>query len=146
MRRDLGDGYDLDDDPARVDVRAVHRFLSEESYWARGRPLDVQELLLTRSARVVGLYHGGRQVGFCRAVTDGVTTVYLADVYVLPEHRGRRLGEELVREMVEHGPYAGRTWLLHTQDMHPLYRKLGFAEPSYKVMERRPASQSSESG
>lgn len=146
MKRELGDGYELDDDPARVDLRAVHRFLSEESYWARGRPYEVQELLLARSARVVGLYHDRGQVGFCRAVTDGVTTVYLADVYVLPEHRGRGLGEELVREMIECGPYAARTWLLHTQDMHPLYRKLGFGEPSYKVMERRPTSQSSDSG
>jgi GNAT superfamily N-acetyltransferase len=157
MKRRLGDGYELDDDPARVDVRAVHRYLAEDSYWARGRALDVQELLLERSARVVGLYHRGHQVGFCRAVTDGVTTVYLADVYVLPEHRGRGLGEELVREMVERGPYAGRTWLLHTQDMHPLYRKLGFRDPSPKVMERlapaadgqppsRSTSQESESG
>lgn len=146
MRRGLGDGYELDDDPGRVDLRAVHRFLSEDSYWARGRPYDVQELVHGRSARIVGLYHDGRQVGFCRAVTDGVTTVYLADVYVLPEHRGRGLGEALVREMIERGPYAGRTWLLHTQDMHPLYRKLGFGEPSYRVMERRPTSQVSESG
>jgi len=146
VRRELGDGYELDDDPARVDLRAVHRFLSEDSYWARGRPYDVQELVHNRSARVVGLYHDGRQVGFCRAVTDGVTTVYLADVYVLPEHRGRGLGEALVREMIERGPYAARTWLLHTQDMHPLYRKLGFGEPSYKVMERQPTSQASESG
>ena len=138
MRRDLGDGYELDDDPARIDLRAVHRYLSEESYWARGRPLDVQQIANDRSARVVGLYHEGRQVGFCRAVTDGVTTVYLADVYVLPGHRGRGLGEALVREMIERGPYAGRTWLLHTRDMHPLYRKLGFGDPSPKVMERLP--------
>lgn len=146
MKRDLGDGYELDDDPSRVDLRAVHRFLSGESYWARGRPYDVQELLLRRSARVVGLYHRGSQVGFCRAVTDGVTAVYLADVYVLPDHRGRGLGEELVREMIERGPYARNTWLLHTQDMHPLYRKLGFGDPSYKVMERQATSQSSDSG
>ncbi len=136
MRRDLGDGFELDDDPGRVDVAAVHRFLSEEAYWARGRPYQTQARLVAASARVVGLYRDGRQVGFCRAVTDGVSAVYLADVYVLPECRGRGLGEELVREMIERGPYAARTWLLHTQDMHPLYRKLGFGDQSPKVMER----------
>jgi len=65
--------------------------------------------------------------------------VYLADVYVLPELRGRGLGVELVREMVENGPYASLKWLLHTEDAHELYRKFGFAEPSPKVMERLPS-------
>ena len=57
---------------------------------------------------------------------------------MLPEHRGRGLGVELVREMVENGPYAGRRWLLHTRDAHELYRRFGFGEPGERVMERRP--------
>jgi GNAT superfamily N-acetyltransferase len=61
---------------------------------------------------------------------------YLADVYVLDEHRGRGLGLELVREMIDNGPYAGRTWLLHTRDMHRLYAKLGFGTPGERLMER----------
>jgi ribosomal protein S18 acetylase RimI-like enzyme len=89
------------------------------------------------SARVVGLYHEGAQVGFCRAATStGMGHVYLADVYVLPDHRGRGLGTELVREMIENGPFSDRRWLLHTEDAHDLYRRFGFAEPSYKAMER----------
>jgi GNAT superfamily N-acetyltransferase len=138
VKRNLGDGYELDDDPARVDVDAVHAFLSNEAYWALGRPRDLIELLIGRSARVVSLFHEGRQVGFSRAVTDGTTVVYLADVYVLPQHRGRGLGLELAREMVERGPYADPKWILHTQAMHPLYPQLGFGEPSRKVMERLP--------
>ena len=63
--------------------------------------------------------------------------VYLADVYVLDEYRGRGLGEELVREMVEDSEHAHVRWILHTTNMHPLYRKLGFDDPDYKVMERR---------
>ncbi len=86
----------------------------------------------------MGLYRDGRLVGFCRAVTDGVAFVYLADVYVLPEFRGRGLGVELVREMIENGPYADRKWLLHTEDAHGLYEKFGFAAPDRKVMERLP--------
>ena len=66
-----------------------------------------------------------------------MAVAYLADVYVLADYRGRGLGDALVREMVDHGPYADVKWLLHTTDMHALYRKLGFAEPSQKVMERR---------
>ncbi len=139
MRRELPGGFELDDDPARVDVDAVHRFLSTEAYWAKGRPHETVEQLVRASQRVVGLYRDGRQVGFARAVTDGVACVYLADVYVLPEHRGSGLGVELVREMVENGPYADRKWLLHTADAHGLYRKLGFGEPSERVMERRGA-------
>ena len=138
MRRPLGDGLELDDDPARVDRAAVHRFISEESYWARGRAHEIQDALIDDADRVVGLYDGERQVGFCRAVTDGVAFVYLADVYVLAQYRGRGLGEALVREMVEHGPFAHLKWLLHTTDMHALYRKLGFDAPGTKVMERLP--------
>jgi GNAT superfamily N-acetyltransferase len=138
VRRDLGDAYELDDDRERVDLDRVHTYLAHEAYWALGRPREVQERLVREAARVVGLYHDGEQVGFCRAATDGVSFVYLADVYVLPEHRGRGLGAELVREMVEHGPFADRRWLLHTEDAHALYRKFGFDVPGYKVMERPP--------
>jgi GNAT superfamily N-acetyltransferase len=138
MRRQLQDGFELDDDPARVDVDAVHDYLANTSYWARGRPGETVERLVNEAARVVGLYRDGRQVGFCRAVTDGVTVVYLADVYVLDEFRGRGLGVELVREMVERGPFADRKWLLHTEDAHGLYEKFGFAPPGYKLMERLP--------
>ena len=146
MRRDLGDGLELDDAKERIDLEEVHRFLSEVSYWAKGRPRDVQDRLVREAARVVGLYDDGRQVGFCRAASDGTSFVYLADVYVLDEYRGRGLGEELIREMVERGPLADLRWLLHTTNMHPLYRKLGFGEPDYKVMERRSTSQASDSG
>ena len=137
MNRELGDGIELDDDPGRVDVAAVHRFISEDSYWAPGRPYDTMARLVAGASRVVGLYDGDRQIGFCRAVEPGeVGPVYLADVYVLPDYRGRGLGVELVREMVENGPYASRSWLLHTADAHELYRKFGFAEPSGRLMER----------
>lgn len=138
MTRDLGDGYELDDSKARIDLAEVHRFLSEESYWAKERSRETQDGLVRDAAHVVGLYKDGRQIGFCRAASDGTSFVYLADVYVLDEHRGRGLGEELVREMVERGPLAHLKWLLHTTDLHRLYRKLGFDTPGPKVMERLP--------
>jgi GNAT superfamily N-acetyltransferase len=137
MRRELGDGYELDDDPGRIDVTAVHRYLAEESYWAAGRPFELQHEFVRAASRVVGLYHGGEQVGFCRAITAvGLPAVYLADVYVLEEHRGRGLGKALVEEMIDRGPYADRPWILHTEDAHELYRGFGFADPGPKLMER----------
>ena len=140
MRRALPNGLELDDDPARVPLDQLHAFLSTEAYWALGRPREVVERLVREASRVVGLYDDRRLVGFCRAVTDGLVFVYLADVYVEPAYRGRGLGVELVREMIEHGPYARRRWLLHTEDAHALYEKFGFARPDYKLMERPPQS------
>jgi GNAT superfamily N-acetyltransferase len=137
VKRDLGDGYELDDDRGRIDLDAVHRYISEQSYWARGRPREVQAAMNDASARLVGLYHEGRQVGFTRtSLVGGMEVGYLYDVYVLDEHRGRGLGEELVRETVERGPYAAYRWLLDTRDAHGLYAKLGFGSPSERLMER----------
>jgi GNAT superfamily N-acetyltransferase len=140
VRRALGGGLELDDDVARVDVAAVHAFISEQSYWGRGRTRELQERAIRGSARVVGLYLGTRQVGFARAVSDCATVAYLADVYVLPDYRGRGLGLELVRETVDvalDGASELR-WLLHTADAQRLYAKLGFTEdrPLYPLMER----------
>jgi ribosomal protein S18 acetylase RimI-like enzyme len=148
VKRELPGGYELDDDPARVDVDAVHDY----SYWAEGRSRETVARLVREAARVVGLYKRSEgqdessptgsswfQVGFARAVSDGVAVTYLADVYVLPEHRGRALGVELVREMVENGPLADRRWLLHTRDAHELYRRFGFGPPTERLMERPPA-------
>lgn len=136
MRRELGDGYELDDDPSRIDRAAVHRYLSEESYWARGRAREVQDELIDNAARVVGLYHEGRQIGFTRTLSDGHAQSYLADVYVLEAHRGRGLGLELVRFSVDDGPFAATKWFLHTADAYDLYRKFGFAEPGPRALER----------
>ena len=136
MRRELPGGYELDDDPGRIDREAVHRYLSGESYWAQGRARVTQDALIDNAARVVGLYHGTTQVGFSRAISDGHVQSYLADVYVLEEHRGHGLGVELVRFSVDEGPLAGTKWILHTADAHGLYRKLGFVDPGSAMLER----------
>jgi GNAT superfamily N-acetyltransferase len=136
VRRDLGGGYELDDDPGRIDRDAVHRYLSAESYWAKGRAREIQDELIDGAARVVGLYHAGEQVGFTRTLSDGHAQSYLADVYVLEEHRGRGLGVELVRFSVDEGPVAHTKWFLHTEDAHDLYRRFGFVEPGSRALER----------
>ena len=136
MRRELPGGFEVDDDRERIDIEAVHDFVSNHSYWAPGRAQDEQERLVREAQRVVGVYHDDRQIGFARAVSDDASMTYLADVYVLPEYRGHGLGVELVREMIDNGPYANRRWMLHTADAHTLYEKFGFGPPSKRVMER----------
>jgi GNAT superfamily N-acetyltransferase len=143
MRRALPGGYELDDDLDRVDIDAVHDFLANHSYWAKGRSRETVERLVREASRVVGLYLGQRQVGFSRAVTDGTAFAFLADVYVLEEHRGRGLGIELVRESVEGSPFRELRWLLATDDAHRLYQKLGFGPPSRQIMVR-PSARSRE--
>ena len=142
MRRELLGGFELDDDRERIDVDAVHTFISTESYWGLGRARETIERTVAGSTRVVGLYRTdgsprGEQIGFARAISDGVSLAYLADVYVLRAYRGRGLGLELVREIVERS-FGEVRWMLHTADAQRLYRKLGFTEeaPPYPLMER----------
>lgn len=134
--RTLSDGYELDDDRGRIDLDVVHSYLSEEAYWARGRTRERQAELNRAAARVVGCYREGRQTGYARAISDGVSLAYLADLFVLPEARGRGLGAEIVRELVEQGPLASLRWLLHTEDAHGLYERFGFRAPTRSVLER----------
>ena len=126
MRRRLVDGYELDDDASRVDVDAVHAFLTE-AYWSRGRSRATVERLVLEASRVVAAYASdGSLAGFCRVVSDGENMAWLGDVFVLPEHRGRGIGVELVREAVEHAEHAGCNFYLGTRDAHGLYARFGF--------------------
>jgi N-acetyltransferase len=135
MRMSAGD-YEIDDDPGRIDAGAAVSFLATEAYWGRWR--DEQEIRrqIAEAWRVAGAYdRTGAMVGFARAFGDG-GTAYLADVYVLPGHRGAALGKALVRMMIEEGPGAGLRWMLHTADAHGLYRSFGFSRPDANYLER----------
>ena len=121
------DGYTISDDPGRVDVDAVHRYLSFQSYWARGRSLDVVRRSIAGSLPL-GLYApDGAPAGFARAVTDRATFAFLADVFVLDEHRGHGLGVWLVQTALSHPELSDVTrWTLATDDAHALYERFGF--------------------
>jgi GNAT superfamily N-acetyltransferase len=136
MRRELNGGYELDDDRGRVDVDTVHRYLSEEAYWVRGRDRDTIERLVRESARVIGAYRGDEQVGFARVVSDGSSMAWLGDVFVIEGHRGHGLGMELVREAVEHPEHRDLVWFLNTRDAHGLYTRFGFEAPNDRTMVR----------
>jgi GNAT superfamily N-acetyltransferase len=141
MRRELPDGYEIDDERDRVDVDAVCRFLAEEAYWVRGRSRETIQRLVRESTRVIGAYApGGSQAGFARVVSDGSNMAWLGDVFVVREHRGRGLGVELVREAVEHPAHRDLFWALNTKDAHELYAKFGFApaDPARTMTRGRP--------
>ena len=128
----------IDDDVTRIDVDALWAFLSTEAYWSRWRSFEDVHRQVAHAWRVVGCYApDGSMVGFARAMSDGVGTAYLADVYVLDAHRGRGLATALVTEMIEAGAGRDFRWMLHTRDAHRLYRRLGFAEPDQSYLERR---------
>jgi GNAT superfamily N-acetyltransferase len=133
------DGYVISTDLARLDLDVIHRFLSEDGYWSPGVARDVVERSLENSI-CFGLYLGEEQVGFARVVTDRAAIAYLADVFVLPGHRGRGLGKWLVETVLAHPDLQNlRRFFLGTADAHSLYERHGFrpVDPR-RMMERRP--------
>jgi GNAT superfamily N-acetyltransferase len=137
---DLAEGFVLSDDPARLDLDVIHRFLSEDSYWAKGRDRALVERSVA-NALPMGLYApGGAQAGFAMAVTDRAVFAWMSNVFILPPYRGRGLGEALVRALLEHPELATISrWVLNTRDAHGLYAKFGFVpvQPGPNAMERR---------
>jgi GNAT superfamily N-acetyltransferase len=125
----LSPSYIISTDRTRLDAALVHRYLSGDSYWARGVPLEVVERAIQNSL-CFGLYEHDRQVGFARVVTDAATFGYLADVFIVSDHRGRGLGKQLIAAVMAHPDLQGlRRFMLATRDAHGLYRHFGFTEP-----------------
>jgi GNAT superfamily N-acetyltransferase len=131
--------YEISTDRTRLDIDLVHRFLSEESYWAKGRDRASTDRAIENSIPF-GVYLGGRQVGFARVVTDRATFAWLADVFILPDHRGHGLGKRLVETVLTHPDFDGmKRWMLGTLDAHELYRRYGFedmGDPAGRFMAR----------
>lgn len=120
--------YEIDDDRSRLDLDAIHDFLSNKSYWAGNRTREQTETAIANSI-CFGVYDGPRQIGFARVVSDKATFAYLGDVYILEEYRGRGLSKWLMQVIVDHPDLQGlRRWVLATKDAHGLYEKFGFHE------------------
>lgn len=122
----------------RLDLDLIHRYLAEQSYWARGIPRATLEQAL-RHSLCFGLYEAGRQLAFCRVITDYATYGYLSDLFVLPEAQGRGLGKALMAAVMAHPELqALRRFSLATSDAHSLYARFGFGAPAkpQTLMER----------
>ena len=126
--------YVISTDSARLDIAAIHGYLSGSAYWAMGRPLEVVRRSIENSLSF-GVYKGGAQIGFARVVTDYATFAWLADVFVLPEFRGLGIGKWLIGVIVDHPRLPGlRRWVLATKDAHGLYAQYGFTPLSARPL------------
>ncbi|KUN20532.1 acetyltransferase [Streptomyces antibioticus] len=126
---DLATGYEISTDPDRIDAERVHRWLSEDAYWALGRSREKQDRAIAGSLNF-GVYDtaSGEQAAYARVITDRATFGWLCDVYVDPSVRGKGIGTSLVEAVREHlREYGLRRILLATQDAHGVYEKAGFA-------------------
>jgi GNAT superfamily N-acetyltransferase len=122
----LPDGFSFSDDPACLDRERVHHWLSEESYWAKGRERELQDRAIDGS-RNFCVYRDTEQVAYARVVTDSATFAWLCDVYVDSSVRGRGIGVALIAGVIESlEPLGLRRIALATSDAHGLYRKFGF--------------------
>lgn len=123
----FGDQFEISTDRARLQIEVIHGYLSQESYWAAGRPLE-KTLRAIENSLCFGLYRGADQIGFARIVTDYATFAYLGDVFVLGEFRGMGLSKWLMDTIISHPDLQGlRRWVLATRDAHGLYEKFGFS-------------------
>ena len=118
--------YLITTDPDAVDIDAVHRYLSTESYWAKGIPRETVARAVQHSI-CFSVLHENALIGFARVTSDHATVAYLGDVFVLPEHHGKGIAKWLMECIIAHPDLqALRRWMLATADAHSLYAKYGF--------------------
>lgn len=120
--------YTISTDKDRLDVSSIHKFLSNETDWAKGIPLNTVKTSIDNSLNF-GIYFKSEQIGFARVISDYSTIAYLGDVYILKEHRGKGLSKWLMTEIMEHPHLQGlRRFILLTDTADWLYRKFGFTD------------------
>lgn len=120
------EAYCITTDKARLDLQAVHQYLSQESYWSPNIPFERVEKAAHNCLTFAVLHHES-QVGYARIISDYSTFAYLADVYILESHRGQGLSKWLMETIMEHPELQGlRRWVLATRDAHGLYAQYGW--------------------
>lgn len=136
INRSYGE-YIITTDKSRMDEIAIHKWLSESSYWAKGLPFGKFKTGFDYSF-CIGALIGGEQVAYGRLITDYATFAYLADVYVLENHRGKGISKQMMTLLFEQDWVKGlRRIMLATTDAHGLYRQIGFTSLGHpeKLME-----------
>lgn len=123
---------------SEMDIPLVHRFLSEQSSWAKGISFDLVQRSVANSL-CFGGFLGEQQIAFARVISDYTTFANLVDVFILPEHRGRGYSKALMDAVFAHPQLQGlRRFTLATGDAHGLYARYGFTAPRFPqaLMER----------
>jgi GNAT superfamily N-acetyltransferase len=120
------ENFIISTDKSKLDIPYIHQFLSEESYWAANVSIDIVEQSIAHSI-CLGMYDGGKQIGFARIITDQATFGYLADVFIDNTYRGQGLSKWLM-EVIMELPFIHllRRFMLATMDAHGLYQQFGF--------------------
>lgn len=130
------ENYFITTDPSKLNVDVIHHYLSKESYWAKGIPRATVERSISNSL-CFGVYYNNEQIGFARVITDKATFAYLADVFILAEHRGKGLSKWLMQNIHAHPELQGlRRWWLGTKDAHGLYEQFGWTRITDEVAKR----------
>ncbi|MBN9298538.1 MAG: GNAT family N-acetyltransferase [Filimonas sp.] len=130
------EGHTISTDPAKLDLKMIHQYLSEESYWAKNIPLEVVERGIANSI-AFGMYEGNKQIGFARVITDKATFAYLADVFILAAYRGKGLSKWLMQVIHAHPELQSlRRWMLVTRDAHGLYEQNGWTAIPEELVSR----------
>jgi GNAT superfamily N-acetyltransferase len=120
--------YTISTDNGRLDLKVIHDFIANHSYWGQGRKIETVQRSLDHSLNF-GVFKNEEQVGFARVVTDFATFAWVADVFILPDYRGLGLAKWLMESILAHPDLQGfRRWVLATKDAHELYRRFGFRE------------------
>jgi len=118
--------YTISTENKRLDIRRIHDFVSNQSYWAQGRAIETVQRALDNSLNF-GLYKNNHLIGFARVVTDYATFAWIADVFVLSEDRGQGLSKWIMEVILSYPELQGlRRWVLATKDAHGLYARFGF--------------------
>lgn len=129
-------GYSISTDPKKLDIKLIHKYLSKESYWAKNIPLNIVKKSIKNSL-CFGVYKNEHLVGFARLITDKASFAYLADVFILSEHRNKGLAKWLMATIHAHPELQGlRRWMLATRDAHKLYEKFGWTYFTEEVSKR----------
>ena len=119
-------GYKTSSNIKDMDLSVIHKYISS-SYWAKNIPLNTMEKAMNNSLCFGVFTDSGQQVAFARMVTDAATFAYLADVFVLEEHRGKGISKWLMEAIIEDPNLQGlRRMALATSDAHSLYEQFGF--------------------
>jgi GNAT superfamily N-acetyltransferase len=125
------DGFCISTEKARLDIKAIHHFLSTQSYWSLNIPFGRVEAATDHSLNF-GLYFKEKQIGYARVITDFSSIAYLGDVYILPDFRGRGLSKWLMETIMAYPELQGlRRWILSTADAHGLYRQFGWVPVAF---------------
>jgi GNAT superfamily N-acetyltransferase len=130
------DDYIISDNKELLDIKTIKGFLAR-SYWANKRSEERTDKSI-RNSDCYGVYHGNKQIGFARVVTDHATIFYLCDVFIDEEYRGKGIGKKLIESLITSEKLKDLMGLLGTQDAHELYKQYDFESDTDRFMKRRP--------